>query len=319
MEGLVLTNTHSFNPVYLESKMEKTVILLELRPITLDETKESILSAAPKSCELDPIPMKLLRNHINVLAPAIQKIINILITNGTISTNMNESLLRQLLKKLNLDLRQFKKIRPVSNLSFVSKLVERAVCDQILENAMKMGKPEDLQSAYRSGHSTETALLMVKTNILNAMGKQRVTCLVLSDLSAAFDTLSHELLLNWLKFQFCITGSTLSWIESYLTQRSQKAVIDDLEFDPVTLTQGMSQGSILEPILYTLFTSPLRDLCRSQSILYHGYADDTQNYHTFNPNTPGDEESFINTLKHCIDDIRIKMRTNFLKLNDDKM
>ena len=78
-------------------------------------------------------------------------------------------------------------------------------------------------------------------------------------------------------------------------------------------------GSILGPILYTLFTSLPGDLCRSHGILYHGYADDTQNYHTFSPNTPGDEESCINTLECCIDDIRIWMRTNILKLNDDKM
>ena len=84
--------------------------------------------------------MKLLRNHIDVLAPKIQKIINISITNGTISTNMKEALLRPLLKKLNLDHHQFKNCRPVSNLSFVSKLVERAVCDQLLEHVTKTGK-----------------------------------------------------------------------------------------------------------------------------------------------------------------------------------
>ena len=200
----------------------------------------------------------------------------------------------------------------------MSKLVERAVCDQLLEHVKKMGKLEDLQSVYWSGHSTETALLKVKTDILDAMDKPRVTCLVLLDLSTAFDTVSHKLLLNWLKYHFGITGSALSWIKSYLTQRSQKVVIDDLESDTMTLIQGVPQGSVLGPTLYTLFTSPLGDLCRSHSILYHGYADDTQNYHTFSPNTPGDEESCINTLKCCIDDIRIWMRTNFLKLNDDK-
>ena len=73
MEGLVPADTHLVNPLYLESDMETTVILHESRPITLDATKKLILSAAPKSCKLDPIPMKLLRNHINVLAPTIQK------------------------------------------------------------------------------------------------------------------------------------------------------------------------------------------------------------------------------------------------------
>ena len=140
MEGLVPTDTHLVNPVYLESEMETTVILHEFRPITLDETKKLILSAAPNSYELDPIPMRLLRNHIDVLAPTIQKIINISITNGTISANMKEALLRFLQKKLNLHLHQFKNFILVSNLLFVSKLVERAACDQLLEHAMKTSK-----------------------------------------------------------------------------------------------------------------------------------------------------------------------------------
>ena len=171
--------------------------------------------------------MNLLRNHIDVLAPIIQKIINISITNGIISANMKEALLRPLLKISNLDPQQFKNFRPVSNLSFVPKLVERAVCDQLMDHVTNTGKLEDLQSAYRSGHSTESALLKDTTDLLDAMGKQMVTCLVLLDLSAAFDTVSHELLLNQLEFRFGITGSALSWIESYLTQRSQKIIIDD--------------------------------------------------------------------------------------------
>ena len=215
-----------------------------------------------KSCELDPIPTKLLRNHIDVLGPTILKIINILITNGIISTNMKEALIRLLLKKLNLVLCQFKNFRPVSNLLFVSKLVERAVCDQQLEHAMKTGKRDDLQSAYRLGHSTEPALLKEKTNILDAMDKQRVTCLVLLDLSVAFNTVLHKLLLNWLKFWFGITSSAQSLIELYLTQRSQKVVIDDLESDPMTLTQGMPPGVSLWANSVTLFMSPLGDFCR---------------------------------------------------------
>ena len=130
----------------------------------------------------------------------------------------------------------------------MSKLFERAVSDQLLEHVMKMGKLEDLQATYRSGHSTETALLKVKTDILDTMDKQRVTCLVLLDLSAAFNTVSHKLLLNWLKYQFGITGCALSWIKSYLTKRSQMVVIDDLESDPMTLTPGVPQGQSLDQL-----------------------------------------------------------------------
>ena len=104
----------------------------------------------------------------------------------------------------------------------------RGLYDQVLEHVTKTGKLKDLQFAYRSGHSTETALLKVKTDMLDAMDNQRVMCLLLLDLSAAFNTISHELLLNQLKHQFGIMSSALSWIKLYLTQRLQKVVIDDL-------------------------------------------------------------------------------------------
>ena len=100
IDTLVPTSIHPSNPVYLKSEIETTVILRQFRPITLDATKKLIVSATPKSCKLDPIPMNLLRNHIDVLAPIIQKIINISITNSIISANMKEALLRPLLKKI---------------------------------------------------------------------------------------------------------------------------------------------------------------------------------------------------------------------------
>ena len=193
-----------------------------------------------------------------------------------------------------------------------------------MEYAEKTGNLEEMQSAYRVGHSTETALLKVKTDILNNMDQRRVTFLVLLDLSAAFDLVSFKLLLNHLHYRFCVTGTALKWIASYLTSRTQRVKIDDMESDPVTLKRGVPQGNVLGPILYTLFTSPLgglsrlRSSTRSYSIDYHGYADDTQNYHSFSPMIPGDEQLCLEELESCIQDVWIWMRTNLLKLNDDK-
>ena len=231
---------------------------------------------------------------------------------------MKEALIHPLLKKLDLDLLQFKNYRPISNLTSISKLIECAVCDQLMDHAYKTGNLERLQSAYHSNHCTETALLKIKADILDNMDNQCVTGILLLDLSAAFDTVSKNLLVNCLFYRFGVCDKALGWIESYLLDQTQKVKISNNESTPAVLTQGVPQGSILGPILYTLFMSPVGDLCKEHMIDYHSYVDDTQNYHSFAPNIPGDQQKCINILESCVSDIRIWMHTNQLKLNDDK-
>ena len=103
-------------------------------------------------------------------------------------------------------------LRPVSNLQIISKLAERAVCDQTPEDLSRSGLYLLFQSAYRAGYSTETALLKVQNGILLAMDRQHVTLLVLLDLSAAFDTFDHQVLLRRLEVTYGITGTALQWL-----------------------------------------------------------------------------------------------------------
>ena len=324
MDSLSASDTNSTNDNYIEEDFLTSLRLTNFRPITLQGTIDLIKSATPKCCELDPIQTSIILKHVETIAPTIQKIINLSIPMGIMPGNLKEAILRPLLKKLNLDPQQLKNFRPVSNLSYVSKLVKCAVCNQLMEYAEKTGNLEEMQSAYRVGHSTETALLKVKTDILNNMDQRRVTFLVLLDLLATFDLVSFKLLLNCLHYRFGVTGTALKWIASYLTNRTQRVKIDDMEFDPVTLIRGVPQGSVLGPILYTLFTSSLGNLSRlrsstrSYSIDYYGYADDTQNYHSFSPMIPGDKQLCLEELESCIQDVQIWMRTNLLKLNNDK-
>ena len=208
------------------------------------------------------------------------------------SSNLKEALLRPLLKKTGL-------VLIPKNLS---KLIERVVCAQISEMAEKSGNTKPLQSAYKKNHSTEMALLKVKADILHAMDNQRVVCLILLNLSAAFDTVNHQLLLNRLKYMFGFGGVILDWIRSYLTERKQRVAIGDIQSDVVELAQGVPQGSVLGPILFSLYTSPLGDICHQHNVNFHAFADDQQSYFSFQP-IQNEIDKGISWLQDCISDI----------------
>ena len=173
------------------------------------------------------------------------------------------------------------------------------------------GMVEPYQSAYRQNFSTETALLWVKTDILDTMDRKEVTCLVMLDLSAAFDTINHKLLLNHLKYWLGIMDTVLQWISSYLTNRSQWVIVCDelgnvAEFSRKPLEQGIPQGSTLGPILFNLFMSPLGGICQAHRTLFAGYVDDTQNYIRFRPliNLLEPQLTCISKLESYLGDVR---------------
>ena len=172
------------------------------------------------------------------------------------------------------------------------------------------------QSAYKSGHSTETALLHIKNDIHVSLSKGMPTALVLLDLSAAFDTIDHTVLLDCLSSWFGFGGVALKWFCSYLSDRVQSVKVSDILSDPAKLISGVPQGSVLGPILFSLYTTPLTKIISSHNIInYHFYADDTQLYI---PLTPTNCSTALPTLQSCLADVRGWMTANKLKLNADK-
>ena len=172
---------------------------------------------------------------------------------------------------------------------------------------------EKHQSAYRKRHSTETALTRVQNDILRAMDDSKATVLVLLDLSAAFDTVDHTFLLERLK-QFGISGTAESWFKSYLEDRAQKVHLHGSSSASSSLRFGVPQGSVLGPIVFTIYTIPLGEICRRHGVQYHLYADDTQLYVSFKV---GDAVDLLE-IEMCTAEIKAWMGMFMLMLNDDK-
>ena len=188
-------------------------------PVLHSYVKEIVSSAPAKLHKLDPIPTSLLKVHIEVLAPIISNITNSSFETGIFSDELKDALLCPLHKHPSLEL-VLKNFRPVSNLSYLGKIIERLACMQIVQYTNSTNQMEYCQLAYQENFSTEMALLKVKTDILNAIYKKEVMCLVMLDLSTAFDTVNHHLLLNRLKYRFGVCDLALSWLKSYLTNRT---------------------------------------------------------------------------------------------------
>ena len=142
--------------------------------------------------------------------------------------------------------------------------------------------------------------------------------LVLLDLSAAFDTIDHTTLLNLLRDRFGIHESALEWIKSYLSDREQCVLINGETSSKLKLSFGVPHGSVLGPILFTIYTTPLGDIVRRHGLTFHLYADDTQIYLAFKPFDDCSKSEALSRIGKCVEDIRSWMRMNFLKLNDDK-
>ena len=271
-----------------------------------------------KSCALDPIPTSLVKKTLPVLLPVIHSIVNKSLQESTMPSLLKRALVKPLIKKPSLDKENLKNYRPVSNLPYIGKLIEKAAIKQINEHLTEKNLHEPLQSAYTANHSTETALLKVTNDIFMALDKRHCVFLVLLDLSAAFDTIDHDMFLQRLATEYAITGEVVTWMRSYLVNREQNISINNTLSDKITLDFGFPQGSCIGPFGFKLYTKPLTSIAKKHNVNIHLYADDTQLYVPFDPCNSGECVEAMKRLECCIEEIRVWMTENYLCLNDGK-
>ena len=274
------------------------------------------MKSPSKSCSLDPWPTFLVLDYLDILITPITSIINASLEQGKCPNFFKQAHVTPILKKSSLDKEILKNYRPVSNLNFISKILERVVAVQLQTYLDEAGLMTAFQSAYRKHHSTESALLNIHNDILLNMAKWSVTALTLLDLSAAFDTIDHAILLDRLNVHYGISELALGWFKSYLSGRTHSVKVGNTLSHPAALQYGVPQGSVLGPILFSLYTNPISSIIQSHSsINHHFYADDTQLYITL---TPTNFCHSIQKLKNCLSDIQNFMSANKLKLNPEK-
>lgn len=282
---------------------------------THDEIRLLLSRSPSKSCPLDPVPTEILLGSVDLLLPFISVMCNTSLREGVLPASQKAALITPVMKKPSLDPDEEKSHRPISNLSFISKLIERIVAQQLKVHLDASGLMPSVQSGFRQGHSTETAVLKVLSDILDAADCQKVTLLGLLDMSAAFDTVDHQILLRRLEVSYGVNGQALQWIRSFLTDRTQAVGFAGSHSRPRGLTCGVPQGSVLGPLLFVLYSADVVNIAAQYGVRIHAYADDLQTYASC---AATDQQTATTRLLACIAEIDRWMSSNRLKLNGEK-
>ena len=181
---------------------------------------------------------------------------------------MKQAIVTPSLKKTNSDWNDLQNYRPVSNIGFVSKVIEKVAMIQVDEYMQSNDLDEVNQSAYKNRHSTETALLKVTNDIALALDKNKAAFLIMLDLSAAFDTIDHDIFIHRLEHGFGIKGTALKWFSSYISGRKFRVSVGGMFSDYFDLNYGVPQGSIIGPRVFTMYSHNVASIIRRMTCIF---------------------------------------------------
>ena len=292
--------------------------LAEFEEVTTDYVEKLIVKSNNKSCRLDLIPVQVLKSLVKLFVSCVTIIINLSLKSGYVPKSFKNAIVIPSIKKYDMDPSVLASYRPVSNLPFLSKVLEKVVYSQIEKHLDKYKLLPPSQSAYRKRHSTETSLLKVNNDILTALNEGKCTLLVKLDISAAFDTVNHEMLLQRYSALFGLSDTVLSWFASYLSGRRQSVQVGSDVSNIIEMLCGFAQGSTLGGPKYNMFVTPLDELIKLHEVNHEAYADDSNVYISFDLKNATAKTSAISQMEQCLSDIKRWMVKNKLKLNCGK-
>ena len=268
-----------------------------------------------KTCCNDPLPAQILAEVKDSILPLFANLINKSFETCKLD-GIKESVIKPLLKKSGLDTEILNSYRPVHNLLFMSKLMEKVVAKQFDNHILKNNLDLKYQHGYKKYHSTETLILKVVDDILIGFEKGTATVMVMIDLSAAFDTVDIDKLLLVLKREIGVKGKALSWFSNYLKNRTQTVMINDTVSDALSVLFGVPQGSVLGPVLFNVYIRSLSRLINGCHYITAGYADDTHAMKSFPFSMQFNIAS--SDIPQLISCIALWMKKFALKINPDK-
>jgi len=284
------------------------------RPTDPEEVAMIINTMKCKNSPTDVIPTIVLKNCVDIFAHALSYLANLSFASGTFPKSFKLGHVIPLLKKKGSDEADPSSYRPITNLTTISKILEKLVLSRLRPHVHTSSNFSIHQSAYRPEHSTETALLKVTDDLNVAMDSKVCSTLLSLDISAAFDMIDIDKLVTRLDSVFGIRGSASSWILSYLSGRECYIALDGCRSPTWSTFCGVPQGSVLGPLLFSAFVSPISKIFEHFGIKHHQYADDTQMYTEIKSTTGPDARN----LSECVDAVTHWFLSNGLLLNSNK-
>ena len=289
--------------------------LSEFRATNRQEIEDILKETTFKCAPDDMLPAELFKDNISSFTDTLVELVNLSLSTGNVEGVKHADVI-PLLKNAKLDSNNLKNYRPVSNLTFLGKLIERVVLRRLNEHMIYNGMHVDEQSAYKKNNSTESLLVRITNDLLVASDSKTATVIMLLDLSAAFDTVDHNILLKILKDEIGLRKTALDWFASFLCGRTQCIRIGSTTSENIYIKFGVPQGSVLGPVLFNIYIRSIYAIVKKCGFTIFGYADDHQIFKSFRQQNQ--LEVLTTDLQTCFATIQAWMDEFYLQLNAGK-